>query len=476
LRLAKRATLGLVFAAALGGGCALFAPKPAWLLPPPPIYDGPIVEAGKLHRATLENGLHVIVLEDFSLPRVALGVAARRGAASDPIERAGLATYTAEVMERGAGERDAFAFAKAVDDIGASFDVSADWDSMTVTLSGLSRNFDTLFSLLRDVTLKPRFEKAEAERARAEQLAALESQKDDPSALARIYYAKLLYPDHRFGRPLAGTPEAVSGLDAAVARDFHDRNFVASNAILFVAGDVHADDFFARAREAFGAWPAGEAPPLPPLPPAIVPGERRIVIVDRPELGQAQILLGHEGISRTTPTRFSDTLMNSVLGGGGFSSRLMESVRAEAGLTYSVGSAFSVRRAPGPFSVSTFTRVPEARRVIDLVLQQLEHMKQDPPSESELRDAKSETAGGFALGFETSEAIVAALVGIDVQGLPENALDTYRATIRAVTTADTATSARDRLHPERAGIVVVGPAKTLSPALESLGPVSVVKP
>ncbi|HME72539.1 MAG TPA: pitrilysin family protein [Myxococcota bacterium] len=476
MKLPNRVTLGLVFAAALGGGCALFAPKPAWLQPPPPIYDGPIVEAGKLHRTTLENGLHVIVLEDFRLPRVALGVAVRRGAASDPIERAGLATYTAEVMERGAGDRDAFAFAQAVDDIGASFDVSADWDSMSVTLSGLSRDFDTLFSLLRDVTLKPRFDKAEAERARAEQLAGLESQKDDPSALARIHFAKLLYPEHRFGRPLAGTPEAVSGFDAAAAREVHRQNFAASNAILFVAGDVHADDFFSRAREAFGAWPAGEAPPLPPPPPAIVPGERRIVIVDRPELGQAQIVLGHEGIARTTPTRFSDTLMNNVLGGGGFSSRLMASVRAEAGLTYSVSSGFSVRRAPGPFAVSTFTRVPESRRVIDLVLQQLEHMKQDPPSESELRDAKSETAGGFALGFETSEAIVAALVSIDVQGLPENALDTYRASIRAVTTADTAASARDRLHPERAGIVIVGPGATLAPALESLGQVSVEKP
>ena len=114
--------------------------------------------------------------------------------------------------------------------------------------------------------------------------------------------------------------------------------------------------------------------------------------------------------------------------------------------------------------------------MIDLVLQQLEQIKQDPPTEPELRDAKSETAGGFALGFETSEAIVAALVGIDVQGLPENALDTYRANIRAVTTADTASSARDRLHPEGAGIVIVGPGAALAPALQGLGPVVVEKP
>jgi zinc protease len=251
---------------------------------------------------------------------------------------------------------------------------------------------------------------------------------------------------------------------------------VASNAILFVAGDVHADEFFTRARAAFGAWPAGAPLPLPPPPPPVDPAARRIVIVDRPDLGQAQIVLGHEGIARTTPTRFSDTLMNNVLGGGGFSSRLMASVRADAGLTYSVTSGFALRRAPGPFAVSTFTRVPESRRVIDLVLQQLEQIKQDPPTEPELRDAKSETAGGFALGFETSEAIMAALVSIDVQGLPENALDTYRANIRAVTIADTAASARDRLHPDRAGIVVVGPGAALTPLLQSLGQVSVEKP
>jgi len=476
LRRLRGRVSSLVLALALGSGCALFAPKPAWMLPPPPISQGPIFEASRLHRTTLENGLHVIVLEDFRLPRVALGVAVRRGAASDPVGQPGLATYTAEIMERGAGDRDALAFARAVDDLGASFDVSADWDSMNVTISGLSRDFDKLFSLLRDAALKPRFDPGEAERARAEQLAGLESQKDDPGALARIRFAKLLYPEHRFGQPLAGTPEAVAGFDAAAARAFHRQNFVASNAILFVAGDVHAPDFISRAKEAYGTWPPGEAPPLPPLPPATVPAERQIIVVDRPELGQAQIVLGHEGIARTTPTRFSDALMNNILGGGGFSSRLMASVRAEAGLTYSVVSSFSLRRAPGPFSVSTFTRVPESRRVIDLVLKAVEQMKQDPPSDTELRDSKSEIAGGFALGFETSEAIVAALVSIDVQGLPEDALDTYRSNIAAVTTADTAVSAQDRLHPERAGIVIVGPSATLAPALQSLGPVRVEKP
>ena len=457
-------------------GCAWLAPKPAWELPPPPVRDSPVVDATRLHRATLSNGLHVIVLEDFRLPRIAAGVTVRRGAASEPLDRAGVATYTAELMQRGAGGRDALAFARAIDDLGAAFDVSADWDSMSALVAGLSRDREPLLGLLADVTLRPRLDRREGERARAEQLAALESQKDEPAALARIEFAKVLYDGHRFGLPVAGTPETVAKLDAAAARGLHRELFVPGNAILFVAGDVRADEFLAEAERVFGAWPVGPVPPLPEPPPKLVPPGRRVVVVDRPELGQAQIVLGHEGIARSDPQRFADSLMNNVLGGGGFSSRLMSSVRSDAGLTYSIGSAFSMRRAPGPFAVATFTRAPEARRVIDLVLAQLEQMKVDPPTAEELRDAKSQTVGGFALGLETSEAIVAALVSLDAQGMRDDALNTYRASIRSVTTEDTAQAARERLHPDRAGIVLVGPASVLVPQLDSLGPVETVKP
>ena len=471
VRIGVTAVLAVILA-----GCAWLAPKPAWELPPPPVRDAPVVDASRLHRATLSNGLHVIVLEDFRLPRVAAGIAVRRGAASEPIARAGVATYTAELMQHGAGDRDALAFARAIDDLGAAFDVSADWDSMSALVSGLSRDLEPLLGLLADVTLRPRLDRREGDRVRAEQLAGLEAQKDEPATLARIEFAKVLYDGHRFGLPIAGAPQTVGKLDAAAARNFHHELFVPGNAILFVAGDVRADEFLAQAERVFGAWPVGPVPPLPELPPKVVPPGRRVVVVDRPELGQAQIVLGHEGIARSDPQRFADSLMNNVLGGGGFSSRLMASVRSDAGLTYSIGTSFSMRRAPGPFAVSTFTRAPEVRRVIDLVLAQLEQMKVDPPTSDELRDAKSQTVGGFALGLETSEAIVAALVSLDVQGMPDDALNTYRASIRAVTTEDTAQAAQERLHPDRAGIVLVGPASLLVPQLESLGPVETVKP
>ena len=139
-------------------------------------------------------------------------------------------------------------------------------------------------------------------------------------------------------------------------------------------------------------------------------------------------------------------------------------------------SGFSLRRHAGPFYVSTFTRVSEVRRTLDLTLAELERARSDPPSEEELRDARALQVGRFSLGLETSGAVMDSLVDLDVYGLPEDSLDTYRGRVRATTTQDTARMARSLLHPERAVIVLVGPAEDLVPQVEDLGPVEVVEP
>jgi zinc protease len=468
-----RRALVLVLLAA--SACAL-ARKPAWELPPPPARDAPVVQEGSLQRAELDNGLEVLVLEDHRLPRVALGVTVRRGAAIVDNEQAGLAAFTAELMSRGAGKRDALALAQAVDEIGASLRVGSDWDAMSVRVAGLSRDLDRLLEILADVVLRPRFEAREADKARGEILASLERAKDDPHTLASWNLARALYDGHRYGRPRRGVPETVAGLDTGAARAFHRRVFVPNDAIFSAAGDAAMEDLLARVGKAFGAWEWGPVSEPGPAPPALVPPERRIVVVDRPDLVQARIALAHEGIARTHPERVAASLMNTVLGGGGFSSRLMESLRAEEGLTYGVGSGFGMRRHPGPFYVSTFTRVSEVRRTLDLVLAELERAKSDPPSEEELRGARALMVGRFSLGLETSAAVVEALVDLDVYGLPEDSLDTYRSRIRATRVEHTARMARTLLHPERAAVVLVGPAREIVPQVEEMGLVEVVTP
>jgi zinc protease len=455
--------------------CALFR-KPAWELPPPPASDAPVVQEGSLQRAELDNGLEVLVLEDHRLPRLVLGVTVRRGEGIVAPEQAGLGPFSAELMERGAGERDALALAQAVDEIGASLGVGSGWDSTGVRVSGLSEDLDRLLEILADVVLRPRFEAGEARKARGEILASLERAKDDPHTLAGWHAARALYEGHRYGRPQDGVPETVARLDAAAARAFHQKVFVPNNAIFFAAGDVAMDDLLARVGQAFGAWERGMVPEPGPAPPAQVPPERKIVVVDRPDLVQAQIRIAHEGIARPNPDRIAAVLMNTVVGGGGFSSRLMETLRAEEGLTYGVGSGFRMRRHPGPFGVATFTRVAELRRTLDLTLAVLERAKSDPPDEAELRAARAPLVGRLALGLETSAAVVESLVELDVYGLPEDSLDTYRGRVRATSVEDSARMARSLLHPERAAIVLVGPAESIVPQVEDLAPVEVVTP
>jgi zinc protease len=473
-----RASLRAVFIGCLLwiAACAGSGPRPAWELPPPAPQEAPVVQKGSLTRSEIDKGLRVFVLEDHRLPRVVLSLTVRRGGAMVDLDQAGLVPFTAELMERGAGKRGALELARAVDEIGASLQVSGGWDSMRVQISGLSRDLDTLLEILADVALRPRFDPAEAKKARDETLASLEQAKDDPETLAHWYTSRALFQGHRFGIPLAGEPATVARLDAGAARQLHEQVFVPNDAIFSASGDVDADDLLERAGRAFGSWQPGEIPDAGPPTPRETPTAREVIVVDRPDLVQARIMLAHEGIARTDPDRVAAGLMNSILGGSGFSSRLVSSVRAEAGLTYGVYSGFALRRQPSLFFVSTFTRVPEVRTVVDLLLAELSRMKTEPPSEEELSQAKTLAIGNFSLSLETSDAVMDGLVDLDVYGLPEDSLDTYRARVRAVSLDDVARLAKKLLHPERAAIVLVGPAETLVPQVEDLAPVEVVTP
>jgi zinc protease len=462
--------------AACLGAVACASTPPAWLQPPPPVREGPVVDASRLHRSALDNGLELVILEDRRVPRAGFAITVRRGAGIVPAEDAGLAVFTAELLERGAGSRDALALARAVDTLGASFSASAGWDSSSVALSGLSRDTEALIAILADVVLRPRFEAGEAARARSELLAAIERSKDEPRSVAGRAFSRLLYPGHRYGLPLEGTPETLGELGAKDVRAFHARVFTPDNAVFSAWGDVDPAELRARVEAAFGGWKRTEPPPPGPPPSRPAPPERRVVVVDFPDRGQAQILIGHGGIAYHDPERLAAILMNADLGRGGFISRLMTRVRADEGLTYGIYSYFALRRQAGPFAISTSTRVPEVRRVIDLVLQTVEEARTEPLSGEAFQRIQTLLAGRFALGLETAASIADALVDLDVQGLPRDSLDTYRSRVAATTETQVASAARRLLHPGRTAIVVVGPAEAIAPQLEGLGPLEILEP
>jgi zinc protease len=457
-------------------GCAGSWPfgTPEWEKPPPLPVDAAVVQPGRLLRADLPNGVRVLVLEDRRLPAFTLGVVIARGAGVEATSEAGVAAYTAELMERGAGARTALELAGVVDALGASLEVDASWDSFSTQVSGLAEDRDVLFDILADVVLRPRFDADEAERVRAESLAAIRQAADDPSTLLGWSFAKTLYPGHRYGLPESGTEETVAGLGAPAARAFHRRVFVPGAAIVFASGDVDPPQLLERIRATYGGWQGPPPPDVGAVPPT--PEQRRIVVVDRPDLGQAQIGIGHGGIARGDPRRLAAQLLNSALGGGGFSSRLMNRIRSEEGLTYGISSQFVQRHRAGPFAVFTFTRVPKVGEVVTGILEELERIRREPPSAEELARVQSQRSGQFALGLETSSEVAAALVDLDVYGLPRDSLDSYRGRVRAMTPRDTAAAAEELIDPARASIVVVGPAEQLRPQLAPFGPVEVLQP
>ena len=474
---ARFAALGVALSLASVAGCGHFEPRPAWEEPPPAPAVGPIVAAEDLHRASLPNGIEILVLEDPRLPRVSLGLTLRRGAGSVDPKQAGLAELAAEVMQRGAGDRDGLALAKVIEDAGASLSIGASWDATTVSLSGLSKDRALFEEILADVTLRPRFDAEEFEKARGEHLAGLAAAVDEPSTLIRWHFLRTLYDGHRYGLPEEGSPETLAALQSEDARAYWTERFVPRNAIFWAVGDVDAAEFAREVEAIYGALPDRAPGPETPLPPARTPEARRIVVVDKPELVQAHILIGHEGIARSEPDRVAIDLMNDALGGSGFSSRLMKVIRGQEGLTYSVSSGFSLRRQPGPFQVSTFTKVETVRRVVDLVLAEMEAIRGARPVDAEeLAKFVSFSVGSFGLSLETSRAMLASLVDLEVHGLPDDSLDTFRARVGAASLESVQAAAKSRLHPERAAIVILGPAEKLRPQLEGLGPIEVVSP
>jgi zinc protease len=468
---------GIVSVACFAMGCGLFSLRPAWEESPPPPIENAIVSSDDLHRATLPNGLELIVLEDTHLPVITLGITLRRGAGSVDPSLAGVAEIATEVMQRGAGERDALALAKVVEDVGASLSVFSNWDTTGISISGLSEDWALLFEIVEEVALRPRFDEIEFAKAKAGQQAAIVAAQDDPATLIRWHALRTIFDGHRYGRPQSGTTKTIAGIDVEEARAYWVDRLVPSNAIFWAVGDVSAADLMASARRAFGDLPDLPVIANTPAPPSRTPEARRIVVVDKPDLLQARIILAHEGIARAEPTRIAVDIMNDVLGGSGFSSRLMKKVRSDEGLTYGVSSGFSLRSQPGPFAISTFTRVPKVRRVVDLLLEEMAAIRGERPIQpEEVEKFISYNVGRFGLSLETSDEVLSALVDLDVHDLPRDSLNTYRSRLRAVTLEDANRAAKLRLDPDRAAIVVLGPAEQLVPALEGLGEVEVYQP
>jgi zinc protease len=373
---------------------------------------------------------------------------------ADPAGRTGLAALTAGVLTKGTVSRSAVEIAEAVDFIGGSLGADAADDFSSASLTVLKKDLQAGLSLMADVVLHPAFPTAEVERVRRETLSAIQAAKDNPEAVAEKAFAPLVFGQHPYARPVEGLESTVSTLTREEAVAFHRTYFRPNNAVLVLVGDLTSKEAHRIAQTAFGAWEKKAIPPV--AVPVITPlRERRVSLIEK-DLTQATVVLGHVGIARNDPDFYAVTVMNYILGGGSFSSRLMGRIRDDEGLVYGISSGYDAKQFPGTFSVTLQTKTESVPVAIREVIEEITKIRTEGVSEAELEAAKDYLAGSFPLRYETNSRLALLLGMVELYGLGLTYFEDYPWKIRAVTLDDVRRVASARLDPERYVLVVVG--------------------
>jgi predicted Zn-dependent peptidase len=440
---------------------------------PPPLGEPPTLDLPPIQDFALDNGLRVMLMEKHQVPVVQLTVLVGVGTANDPADRVGLASMVGDMLDEGAGDRDALELADAVDFLGARLSTRADMSTTSASLYVAVDKLAAALPLLADVVLRPTFSQDELERKRASRLTSLLQAFDEPRAIASVLFARALYGGHPYGNTPVGTVASIDALQIDDLRRFHADHFTASNATVIVVGDVTREAIVPQLERAFGGWAAGDTPSsdLPPVPAL---GEREILLVDKPGAPQSEIRIGRIAAPRLTDDYFALQVLNTVLGGS-FTSRLNQNLREDKGWTYGAGSSFSFRPLAGPFLASSAVQTDVTARALQEFFKEFDAIRQ-PITADELNRAKNYEALGFPAAFQSVRGIAGSLEEIAEYDLPRDYLNHYVDRILAVTQRDVRDAARTYVTPDRFTVVIVGDREKIEPSIRalSLGPVRVL--
>ncbi len=405
-------------------------------------------------RHVLGNGLVVLVMERRHLPTLSATLLFPAGIASEPEERPGAAFFASQVLPMGTLRRTAVELAEDVDGLGATLSTGCDYDYATIDVTGLSRDADALLDILAEVTLSPAFLEEEVERRRSQILGFLERRKDDHADVVRNRFFEEIYGGHPYRRTREGTPDSIGRMTREDLVDLWIASYVPAGAILAIAGDIDSARAIRIAEERFGGWKAAESLPQLPEPPEVLPA-RRIVTIQQ-DVTQAYIRMGNVAIERNHAEFCAATVMNYILGGAGFGSRLMRSLREERGLTYGVHTNVLTRRQPGYFFASTQTGIATMNEAILQMLLEIDRFLEAGPTEQELEWAKRFFTGSLPLTLETNDQLAQKMLEQEFFHLEDEYWVRDIERIEAVTAEQVLGFARRHVHPERFALVVLG--------------------
>lgn len=409
-------------------------------------------------RYVLDNGMVLLVKENHALPVVMANMIIRAGSVMEPPEKAGLAHITAGLMTKGAGGMGATEISEAIEFVGGSLSVGGGTDYATAGLSVLKKDADTGFGLLGKVLKEPAFETAEIDRLKKTIKAGIIRGEQDPGTVASKAFAKAVFGGtHPYGRPMEGTVETVDSITRDDITGFYNALYAPNNAIIAVVGDITADEAKALIAKHLSGWQKKDVA-SPSFPKTPSPDGVEKITANR-DITQSNILMGHLGISREDPDYYSLYVMNYVLGGGGFASRILDKIRDDLGLAYSAYSYFPAQKFGGSCQVGLETKNESAKLAIDETLKLIEQMRMDGATDAEIQDAKDYITGSFPRRQDTNAKIADLLTQVEYYNLGLDYFDMYQREIEKVTKDDVLRVARKYLHPDNIYVVVVGDLK-----------------
>ena len=420
----------------------------------------------------LDNGAVLIVHEKDDVPLVGLSATIRGGAVSDPDGKAGLASLVAGLLEKGAGDRDAAAFAEAVDAVGGSLSVSAGLETVTISAEFMARDAGLMLDLVADMLQRPRFERGEVDKLRDRRIDLIAAAKDGgPQGLMPVYGTAFLFRDHPYGTAIDGDETSLAGLSAADVRRYYEAYFGANRLVVAVVGAIDADATIGRLADVFGGWRTVDGP-LPDIAEPAPESGRRVLLVDKPGATQTYFWIGNVGVARDFDRRAELDIANTLFGGR-FTSLLVDEMRTKAGLTYSVRSALSRPSEPGSVAIVSFTKTESTVEAIDLALQLLGRMREEGFSDTLVASAKNYILGQFPPGLETSAQLADVFAELATFGLDKAYIDDYGGAVDAAAPA-TINEVIGRVYPavDDLVIAVIGDAAEIRDTVAEYGPLT----
>jgi predicted Zn-dependent peptidase len=423
--------------------------------------------------ATLQNGMHVALLEDHKLPTFSMQMIVRGGGLADPKNLRGLAMITTAMLDEGTSTLSSREIAERLALLGASFSASASPSSgeSTMTLSGLVDNLAPTMDLLADVVRNPAFAPAELDKLKSRIRSQVQYRRSLPGFVAQEQFLHAIYGNHP-GSLIVPPDAALKAITSADLQKYHHDYFAPNNLSLLAYGDITLKELLAQLNRVFGEWKKVDIA-MPKRPELTAPAKARILLVDRPASVQTSLLVGGLGIERTSPDYFAVLVMNHILGGGP-ASRLFMNLREDKGYTYGASSDFNGSSFPGVVVASTDVRNEVTDGALHELQAELNRIRTQPVSANEIENAKHALIGRFALSLESPQTLLAMLAVQEIYDLPANYWNDYPQHVEAITAQDIKRVASQYYRADRLQIVAVGDAASVRKALAKYGDVEMI--